>query len=325
MGKKYIVTGGAGFIGSHLVAELVRLGHEVIVVDDLSTGFLDYLPKGAKLLKVDISNWLQLTKNFAYFQGIDGVFHLAACARIQPSIFEPARTHEVNVNGTLNILEMMRMMGIKKIVYSASSSSYGLKATLPCREDMQPDCLNPYAATKYIGEIYCKTWGNLYGIKNACLKYFNVYGRRSPLEGPYAPVIGLFFRQAVKLQKPMTIVGDGEQKRDFTHVGDVVAANIAAMRELGENSEEVSGLTYNIGTGKNYTVNEVARLVQAALVNVCQAPTVNIPARPGEAQATLADITLARTLLKWEPTVTLEQGIDDLKNYYIEYFKNEAD
>lgn len=318
---KYIVTGGAGFIGSHIVAELLNNGHQVVVLDDLSTGFSEYLPNDPNLtlVVVDISDWNQLSKNFAHFQDVDGVFHLAACARIQPSIFDPTRTHEVNVNGTLNILEMMRMMKVNKIVYSASSSSYGLKAKLPCKEDMPPDCLNPYAATKYIGEVYCKTWGSLYGIKNACLKYFNVYGRRSPVTGPYAPVIGLFFRQALKDNTSMTIVGDGSQKRDFTHVKDVVRANLAAMHALSANPE-VSGQTYNIGTGTNYTIKEIADKICITLPPR-KRNIEHIPSRQGEAVATLADISLADKFLGWKPTVSIDEGIEDLREYYALLFR----
>lgn len=315
--KKYIVTGGAGFVGSHLTRTLLGHGHEVVVLDDLSTGYEDNLPESDKLtfVKVDISNWSALSRLFHYFKNVDGVFHVAARARIQPSIRNPLRSHQCNVDGTFNILEMMRMNNIGKIVYSASSSSYGLKSELPCRETSLPDCLNPYALTKYVGEQYCKTWGKIYGIKNVCLKYFNVYGERSPLVGPYAPVLGLFFRQVLKDKQPLSIVGDGEQRRDFTHVDDVVEANLLAMKNAM--LEDVNGETFNIGTGVNYSVNQVAAMVQEALTATGEMVSMQyIPARPAEARETLADITKARELLGWEPTVSLPDAIQKLTPYY---------
>ena len=244
--KKYIVTGGAGFIGSHLVETLINQGHKVVVIDNLYSGFESHLPKSDNLtfVNVDISDWETLSQKFAYFQHVDGLFHLAAIARIQPSIYDPTTTHKFNVDGTLNVLQLMRMCNIPSIVYSASSSYYGKAERLPLYESDPPSCETPYAITKYMGELYCKTWGRLHGIRNACLRYFNVYGRRSPLSGPYAPVVSLFFRQAIT-GEPITIIGDGEQSRDFTHVGDVVRANIMAMDKL-------NGQDFPDATGSNF-------------------------------------------------------------------------
>src|SRR3990167_8703998 len=200
--SKLLISGAAGFIGSHLCERFIRDGHEVVGIDDLSaTGNLDNLKSvidnvNFKFVKIDISDWSQLTKNFIYFKNVSCVFHCAALSRIQPSIGSPARTHEVNVNGTFYILEMMRMLGIDKIIYSCSSSSYGRKNKIPLKENMLPDCLTPYSCSKYQGEIQCKTWGNIYDIKNVELKYFNVYGPRSPINiGQYCPVVSLFFKQ----------------------------------------------------------------------------------------------------------------------------------
>jgi nucleoside-diphosphate-sugar epimerase len=323
--SKYIVTGTAGFIGSHITERLLRDGHEVVGVDDLSTGLLENLAGPLKnkkftLVNLDISDWTKLTRNFSYFEGADGLFHLAALSRIQPSIFNPSRTHEINVNGTFNVLEMMRMMKVNKVVYSASSSSYGLKNKTPLKENMVPDCLTPYAATKYQAEIYCKTWGNLYGIRNVCLKYFNVYGARSPLFGQYAPVVGIFFRQLLQENTPMTVVGNGQQRRDMTYIDDVVNANMRAMDVLsGKEWESASGQTINIGTGMNYSVVELAEKIRDILVKVKpDAKYVFTPERPGEAMVTLADITLAKKLLKWSPQVTLDEGLRVLKDYYLD-------
>lgn len=314
----YVVTGGCGFIGSHITHALVSRGHTVVVIDNLYSGFKSYLPKegDVTLVEADISDWAALSQKFAYFQNFDGVFHCAAIARIQPSIYDPTTTHKYNVEGTLNVLQMMRMCNIPSIVYSASSSYYGKQERLPFREDDTQKCETPYAITKYMGELYCKTWGKLYGIKNASLKYFNVYGRRSPLAGNYAPVIGIFFRQAFT-GSPITIIGDGSQSRDFTHVDDVVHANLLAMFKLNSSkSNELSGLTLNVGTETNYTILDVANKV-CDCMKAFNPKISYVPERIGETQATLADISLARTILNWEPTITLDEGIADLKQYYI--------
>lgn len=317
--SKFVVTGGCGFVGSHLVERLLRDGHRVVVIDNLSTGFESYLPVNDKLtfVRADISNWADISTTFSYWQEADGVFHLAACARIQPSVHQPILTNDTNVTGTLHVLEMMRMCKVKSIVYSGSSSYYGLNPVLPCFENAAHDCQTPYSISKYMGELYCKTWGKLHGMRNVCLRYFNVYGRRSPLSGPYAPVIGLFFRQAFTGQ-PLTIVGDGEQRRDFTHVSDVVEANVLAMKRLNAPDwSDVTGLSINIGTGKNYSIKELADIVRNTLKTSGKESQVTyVPKRVGEAQVSLADNTFAKQLLDWEPMVDLENGCDDLKQYY---------
>ena len=324
---KLLVTGGCGFIGSHLVTKLLEQGHEVIVLDDLSTGFKEYLltsNSNLTLVKIDISSWYDLSKCLYYFLDVDCVFHLAAIARIQPSIENPSRTHEVNVTGIFNILEAMRITGVKNIVYSSSSSIYGLKNKSPLVESMPPDCLNPYSMSKRVGELYCDTWGKLYGIKSVALRYFNVYGIREVLDGPYAPVIGLFFKQTLKQREKMTIIGDGEQRRDFTHVSDVVEANILAMKNI----EKASGAILNIGTGKNYSVNEVATMVENAIkqkigVNAVfpyqytNIGTIFVKARPGESRETIANIELAKTLIGYEPTVEFSKALLQQRDYYM--------
>jgi len=320
--KKYIVTGGAGFIGSHLVERLVREGNQVVIIDNLSTGHEEFVPKdpAVRFLNIDISNWSDLSKHFSYFEGSDGVFHFAACARIQPSINAPHLTHDTNVTGTLNILEIMRMCNVRSIVYSSSSSFYGLRPRLPCKESDPSDCQTPYSISKLMGSMYCKTWGKLHGIRNASLRYFNVYGRRSPLSGPYAPVVGLFFRQALT-GKDMTIVGTGEQKRDFTHVADVVEANMLAMNKLNapEDWIDVTGLTYNVGTGTNYTINEVGKKVRECLAKAgkTKVTTAYVPERIGESEATLADNTLAKQILEWQPYIDFDDGVEDLCSYFL--------
>lgn len=321
----YIVTGGAGFIGSHLVEKLLNDGHKVIVIDDLSTGFKEYLPEHDNLefypIGIHIYNLLKIFSS--EFGDVDGVFHLAAEARIQPAIQNPELAHKSNVTGTFNVLQMMRELNIKNIVYSCSSSSYGLKNGTPNVETQTPDPLNAYAATKLMGEIYCKTWGQSYGINNVCLKYFNVYGERSPLDGQYAPVIGIFFRQGIN-GEPLTIVGDGWQLRDMTYVSDVVDANILAMQKIENGiTDNISGETFNIGTGFNYHINRVAELIISNLrAHTGISPhTTSIPERPGEARVTRADISKAQKYLHWSPKVSLVEKLRDLTPYYIELLK----
>lgn len=321
---KYVVTGGAGFIGSHIVRALLREEHEVVVVDDLSSGLSDNVPQHENLTfaQVNITDWKALCRLHGLFRNADGVFHVAAFARIQPSIYAPAYCMSANVEGTQNVLELMRMVGANNIVYSASSSCYGLKNKPPLKEDMQPDCLTPYAASKLMGEIVCKSWGKIYNIRNVSLRYFNVYGPRSPIHlGAYSPVVGLFFKQSIN-DGALTIVGKGSQSRDFTFIDDVVQANLIAMKDL-ESTGKSNGLTLNIGSGKSVTITELAKKVRNVLASHCpNVRTKHIAARPGEASDTLADISLAKDTLKWQPQVTLDQGLQALKIHYLdEVFK----
>jgi len=293
---KIIVTGGAGFIGSHLVDKLIEDGNEVLVIDNLSTGKKDNVNEKAKFFEFDLSDYEKIKP---IFNGVDSVFHVAAIPRIPLSIEKPLESNDANINGTLNVLVASKEAKVKRVVYSASSSAYGLQKELPLREEMRPGPLNPYALQKYVGELYCKIFPQIYKLPTVSLRYFNVYGSRQPKEGTYAPVIGIFLRQK-KASLPLTVTGDGEQTRDFTHVSDVVKANILAMgsNKVGQ------GEVINIGAGKNHTINEIAKMVGGDIKY--------IPLPPGEMRDTLADISLARELLGWEPEVKLEQGINKL-------------
>lgn len=293
---KCIVTGGAGFIGSNLVDELINRGDEVVIIDNLSTGKEDNINQKARFHKEDIRNLENLIE---IFKDADYVFHLAALARVQPSIENPILYHDVNVNGTLNVLEAARQVGAKKVVFSASSSAYGGQEEMPLREDMPVDPMSPYALHKYIGERYLKLYNQLYGLSTVSLRYFNIYGNRQPLEGAYSLVMGIFANQRLKGES-MTITGDGENRRDFTSVVDAVRANIMAAE-----SENVGkGEVINIGRGKNYSVNELAEMIGG--------PTKNIEPRI-EPKETLADNSLAKKLLNWEPTVELTDWIKEYK------------
>lgn len=325
--NKIIVTGGAGFIGSNLVDALIGEGHSVTVIDNLFTGKRSQVNKKAKFIRADICN---LKKIKPYFKGADHVFHLAAIARIQPSIIDPVPTMQDNVIGTLNVLLAARDSKVKRVVYSASSSSYGDQDTLPLHEEMQPRFKSPYSLSKYVGEELCRLFSNLYGLETVSLRYFNVYGPRQLLSGAYATVAGIFLKQ-MRSGQPLTIVGDGNIQRDFTHVFDVVKANILAAQSKKVGKGEI----LNIGTGKNYSINEVAAMI-LNLGNKSAVPQVRlavsgqdqpqtilasaiknnratyIPARPGETRKTLANNSKARDLLGWKPTIMLEDGLAKL-------------
>ena len=293
---KIIVTGGAGFIGSHLTDALIEQGHQVLVIDNLSTGKREYLNPQAKFFELDL---LDFEKIKPIFQGADFVFHEAALPRVPFSVQNPKKTHEINVDGTLNVLIASRDAQVKKVVYASSSSVYGNPASLPCKETLPASPVSPYALQKHIGELYCKVFYEIYGLPTVSLRYFNVFGPRQPEEGAYTPVIGLFIAQKAK-GLPLTITEDGEQTRDWTYVSDVVRANILAM----ESARTGRGEVINIGRGENHTVNKVAELIGGK--------TVYIPPRPGDVRHTLADISLAQELLGWRPEVSLEQGIKTL-------------
>jgi len=293
---KYLVTGGAGFIGSHLVEQLLENGHQVVVVDDESADCNEefFWNDRAENHKVDITDYESLAP---LFEGVKGVFHFAAEARIQPAIENPSRAASVNVLGTCNVLQAARTHGVERVIYSGTSSAYGLKNIPPLREDMPNDCLNPYSVTKVAGEELCKMYTRLFGLNTVILRYFNVYGERQPLKGQYAPVVGIFQRQVAN-GEAMTVVGDGEQRRDFTYVKDVANANFLAM--TSENSE-IFGETFNVGTGTNMSVLELAELIGNEVVH--------IPERLGEARATLADIGKIRSMLGWEPTISIQEWL----------------
>mgnify|MGYP001033234724 CR=1 FL=1 len=293
---KYLVTGGAGFIGSNIVDRLISEGHEVIVIDneysDAHENF--YWNDKAKNYKYDIRDYEAIEPLFA---GVDYVFHLAAEARIQPAIENPIAAVEINVVGTCNVLQAARKHNVKRVIYSSTSSAYGLKNPIPLKEDMPKDCLNPYSVSKTAGEELCKMYTDLFGLKTITFRYFNVYGERQPLKGQYAPVIGLFLKQK-ESGNPMTVVGDGLQTRDFTYVGDVVNANIAATK-----CSEGFGEIYNIGTGNQISVMD--------LVNMIDGDYIHIEERPGECRFTQADITKSKDILKWEPKIRLEDWLND--------------
>jgi UDP-glucose 4-epimerase len=283
-----LVTGGAGFIGSHVVDALIARGDEVICVDDQSAPQNDtfYWNSSATNIDADIRNLYE-----SVYHGVDVVFHLAARSRIQPTVNNPSECFSVNVLGTQRVLEFSRLAGVKRVVYSASSSYYGHASKPPFIEHAPKGCATPYSLSKWQGEEVCDLYAKLYGLSTISLRYFNVYGPREPLKGEYAPVMGLFKRQK-EAGKPMTIVGDGNQRRDFTHISDAVEANLLAAEKLS-----VTG-PVNIGTGRNYSINELSEMIGN--------DRVYVPERVGETRETLADNSRAREELGWEPRVRLE-------------------
>jgi UDP-glucose 4-epimerase len=297
---KSLVTGGAGFIGSNLVDRLIEIGHEVVVIDneysDVHEQF--YWNDKAQNYKYDIRDY---ENTRPLYDGVDYVFHIAAEARIQPAIENPIQAVSINSVGTCTVLQCAREAGVKRVMYSSTSSGYGMNEP-PNVETQIDDCLNPYSVSKVNGEKLCKMYTNLYGLQTICFRYFNVYGERQPLRGQYAPVIGIFLRQRAA-GEPLTIVGDGEQRRDFTYVGDVVSANVlAATKEV---DSDVFGQLYNVGTGTNYSVNQIARMFDH--------PSEYIPPRPGEARVSLANNQKIRSTFGWEPTMKLEDWINGQK------------
>ncbi|MEA2715138.1 MAG: UDP-glucose 4-epimerase [Candidatus Parcubacteria bacterium] len=294
--KKIIVTGGAGFIGSNLVDALIERGHEVHVIDNLVGGKRGNVNRRAKLYVKDITDLKAIEP---LFKGAEYVFHLAALPRVQFSIEHPALAHDANVNGTLNVLIAAQKARVKRIIYSASSSAYGDQKSMPLVETMGAMPKSPYGLHKYIGELYCRVWSEVYGIPTVSLRYFNVYGPRNSSEGAYALVIAKFIDQR-RRDRTLTITGDGKQTRDFTHVRDVVKANLLAMKSRNVGNGEA----LNIGAGRNVSINAVAKLIGG--------PVKHIPAR-FEPKNTLADNSLARTLLGWKPRVSIEEGISELK------------
>ena len=297
---KALVTGGAGFIGSNLVDELIKQGHEVIVVDDESaeSNSQFYWNKKAQNYWVDILDKERLDDVFEKHKP-EYVFHLAAFARIPPSIKNPLLSCEVNVVGSCNVLQCCRNHGVKRVMYSGTSSAYGLKNKPPLKEDMQRDCLNPYSVSKTAAEDLFKMYYTLYGLECVIFRYFNIYGERQPLKGQYAPVIGIFLRQK-NAEEELTIVGDGTQRRDFTHVSDVVRANIMASETENENA---IGEIFNVGTGRNYSVNDIADMIHHN--------QINIPPRQGEAKTTLADVSKIKNMIGWEAQVDIQDWIKD--------------
>ncbi len=298
----YLVTGGAGFIGSHVCELLLAQGHRVRVLDNLSTGISENLAEGVELFEADICDLEAIRPAFT---NIDGVFHLAAMPSVTMSIEDPMKTHLVNIDGTLNVLMAARDAKVKRLVYSASAAAYGNPTILPATTNMKADPLNPYALQKFVGELYCKQFSLLFGLETVSLRYFNAYGPRMADVGAYVNVISIFAQQKRK-GLPMTIFGDGKQTRDFVHVKDIARANLEAMLSPAVDGGDV----LNVGSGLSYSVNDVADIMggeRAYLEN---------PRGKGDPADSLADISETKQKLGWEPSIAFELGLKELMNLW---------
>jgi UDP-glucose 4-epimerase len=302
---KSIVTGGAGFIGSHLVDKLLDIGHEVVVLDNFSTGRkenLNHVDGKIKLVKCDLSikdDWIE------EFIGVDWVFHLASLADIVPSIQNPESYFRSNVDATFYVLEASRHANIKRFIYSASSSCYGIPDKYPTPEESNIKPQYPYALAKRMGEELVEHWAQLYNLPAISLRFFNVYGTRSRTSGTYGAVFGVFLAQKLA-NKPYTVVGDGNQTRDFTYVTDIVEALVASA--LSNKTNKI----YNIGSDKTISINKIVELLGG--------DKVHIPKRPGEPDCTYADIAKVKNDLGWSPTISIEEGVKNILKE-IDYWK----
>lgn len=298
---KCLVTGGAGFIGSHLVAALIEKGHQVLVIDNLSTGKKENLNKKAKFYKIDICS----PKIFEIFQKEKPkfVFHLAAIPRVPLSIIDPVKTSKINILGTINIFKAAINVKAKRIIFASSSAVYGNQKKLPLKETMIPQPISPYGLQKFIGEQFAKLFTDLYKIPIVSLRYFNVYGPRIDFNSDYSLVIGKFLKQK-REGKPLTIYDDGEQTRAFCYISDVIEATIKAM----ESKKIKGGEVINIGGEKSYSINYLAKLIGGKIKY--------LPPRPGDVRHTKADISLAKKLLNWRPKISFEEGIEKTKEWF---------
>src|SRR5215475_3291828 len=305
---RYVVTGGAGFIGSHIVEELLRRNETVTVIDNFSTGKRENVKPfegAAEVIDADISQ----AKNLAQIlKGAEYVIHQAAIPSVPKSIIDPVKSHEANVNGTLQLLMACRAAGAKRVVYASSSSLYGDSPTLPKHEGMMPNPLSPYGAQKLFGETYCQVFTKSYGLETVSLRYFNVFGPRQDATSQYSGVLALFIPAVLKGRR-LTIFGDGEQSRDFTYVKNVVEANLLACKAFG-----VAGQVFNVACGDRITVNSMLHQINK-IVGVDISPIYAEP-RSGDIKHSQADITRAREHLGYEPKVSFEEGLRATIEWY---------
>ncbi len=305
---RYLVTGGAGFIGSNVVDELVRRGHHVAVLDDLSTGKEENLAGVRAKIDLHIGSITDLAEVQSACHGADHVIHLAARTSVPRSVENPLDTNHVNIDGTLNVLVAARDAKVRRFVFAASSSAYGETPTLPKIETMQPEPISPYGVTKYVGELYAQVFGRVYGLENASLRYFNVFGPRQDPTSQYSGVLSRFMLAVIE-GKPPVIYGDGEQSRDFTYVENIVDETLRACEASG-----ASGKVFNGGTGARITLNEVLKVLEKITGKKIQAKYD--PARSGDILHSQADISLARKALGYEPRVDFEDGLKRTLKWY---------
>src|SRR5271170_5488133 len=298
---RYLVTGGAGFIGSNIVDELVRRGHAVIVLDNLSTGKESNLASVRDRIELSTGSITDLAAVQAACRGADYVIHLAARTSVPRSVEDPLDTNHANIDGTLNVLVAARDAKVRRFVYAASSSAYGETPALPKVETMQADPISPYGVTKYVGELYAQVFGRVYGLENVCVRYFNVFGPRQDPTSQYSGVLSRFMLAVIEGQPPV-VYGDGEQSRDFTFIENIVDETLRACE-----AAEASGKVFNGGTGARITLNQVLKLLEKITGKTIQ-PKYEAP-RGGDIRDSQADVSLARKVLGYEPRVHFEEGL----------------
>ena len=311
---RYLVTGGAGFIGSHIVEELVCRGHQVVVLDDLSSGKEANLASVRDTIDLRVGSVTELAELQDACRGVQYVIHLAARTSVPRSVKEPIDSNRVNIDGTLNTLVAARDAKVRRFVFAASSSAYGETSELPKVETMRPQPVSPYGVTKYVGELYAQVFGRVYQLENVCVRYFNVFGPRQDPTSQYSGVLSRFMLAIIK-DEPPVVYGDGEQTRDFTYIDNVVDETLRACEASG-----ASNKVFNGGTGVRTTLNEVLRLLEEITGKKIRAKYV--PPRNGDIQDSQADISLARKLLGYEPSVHFEQGLRRTWDWYNSAYRN---
>ncbi len=305
---RYLVTGGAGFIGSNLVDELVRRRHKVVVLDDLSAGKEANLAEVRDKIDLHIGSITDLAAVQSACRGVDYVIHLAARTSVPRSVQDPLETNHVNIDGTLNVLVAARDAKARRFVYAASSAAYGETPSLPKVESMPAEPISPYGVTKYVGELYAQVFGRAYGLENACIRYFNVFGPRQDPTSQYSGVLSRFMLAVIQGQQPV-VYGDGEQSRDFTYIENIVEETLLACEK-----ERASGKVFNGGTGARITINQVLLLLEKVSGKKIQAKYE--PPRTGDIRDSQADISLARKVLDYEPRVHFEEGLRRTWDWY---------
>ena len=307
---RYLVTGGAGFIGSNTVDELVRRGHSVVVLDDLSSGKEENLTEVRNKITFMKGSITELDAVQKAMQQAEYVIHLAARTSVPRSVKDPLETNRINVEGTMNVLVAARDNRVRRVVFAASSSAYGETPTLPKVETMQPQPISPYGVSKYVGELYAYAFGKCYGLENVCLRYFNIFGPRQDPDSPYSGVLSRFATAFLEGERP-TVFGDGEQTRDFTFVENAVQANLLACEASG-----ASGKVFNVGTGGRVSLNQTLQLLRKISGKPLQA--IYDPPREGDIRDSQANITRTREVLGYEPTVFFEEGLQKTFEWYHE-------
>jgi nucleoside-diphosphate-sugar epimerase len=313
---RYLVTGGAGFIGSNTVDELVRRGHSVVVLDDLSSGKEENLSEVRSKITFVKGSITDIEAVQKAMQQAEYVIHLAARTSVPRSVKDPLDTNRINVDGTLNVLIAARDNRVKRVVFAASSSAYGETPTLPKREDMQPQPISPYGVSKYVGELYAQAFGRCYGMETVCVRYFNIFGPRQDPDSPYSGVLSRFATAFLEDQQPV-IFGDGEQTRDFTFVDNAVQANLLACE-----APTASGGVFNVGTGSRVSLNQTLEYLRRISGKKLQAKYD--PPRDGDIRDSQADISRARQVLGYEPTVMFEEGLERTFEWYRTHHEKNA-